>query len=110
MENELLLKAVKFRIEMQEQVKNGMDTTLENTEYSENCKKMASLFNEWAKYYVVNFINERTEEETKKHRKMYMELLEKGIPNGECFELIRKHAKELNEVALKKEKELKGEQ
>ena len=106
-EQELLLEAVKFRIAMQENVKNRVNTTGEK--YKEDCKKMSDLFNEWAKYYVVNFINEKTEEETKKHREMYMELLNKGIPNGEAFELIRKHAKELNEIALRKEKELKGE-
>ena len=106
-EQELLLEAVKFRIAMQENVKNRVNTTGEK--YKEDCKKMSDLFNEWAKHYVVNFIHERTEEETKKHREMYMELLNKGIPNGEAFELIRKHAKELNEIALRKEKELKGE-
>lgn len=106
-EQELLVKAVKFRIAMQENVKNRVNTTGEK--YKEDCKKMSDLFNEWAKYYVVNFINERTEEETRQHRKMYMELLNKGVPNGESFELIRKHAKELNEIALRKEKELKGE-
>ncbi len=106
-EQELLVKAVKFRIAMQENVKNRVNTTGEK--YKEDCKKMNDLMIEWAKYYVVNFINEKTEEETKKHRKMYMELLKKGVPNGESFELIRKHAKELNEIALRKEKELKGE-
>ena len=40
---------------------------------------------------------------------MYTELINKGVPNGEAFELIRSHAKELNEIALEKEKELKGE-
>lgn len=106
-EQELLVKAVKFRIAMQENVKNGFNTTSDR--YKEDCKKMSDLFNEWAKYYVVNFIVEKTEEETQQHRKMYMELLNKGVPNGESFELIRKHAKELNEIALRKEKELKGE-
>lgn len=106
-EERLLLEAVKFRIEMQENIKNRVNTTSEK--YKEDCKKMSSLFTEWAKHYVVNFINEKTKEETKQHRKMYMELLNKGIPNGESFELIRKHVKELNEIALKKEKELKGE-
>lgn len=106
-EQELLVKAVKFRIAMQENVKNRVNTTGEK--YKEDCNKMSDLFNEWAKHYVVKFINEKTEEETKKHREMYMELLNKGIPNGEAFELIRKHAKELNEIALRKEKELKGE-
>lgn len=106
-EQELLVKAVKFRIAMQENVKNRVNTTGEK--YENDCKKMASLFNEWAKYYVVNFINEKTEDETQQHRKMYMELLNKGVPNGEAFELIRSHTKELNEIALRKEKELKGE-
>lgn len=100
-EERLLLEAVKFRIEMQENIKNRVNTTSEK--YKEDCKKMSSLFNEWAKHYVVNFIDDEN------HKKMYMELLNKNIPNGEAFELIRKHVKELNEIALKKEKELKGE-
>lgn len=100
-EERLLLEAVKFRIAMQENVKNRVNTTGEK--YKEDCKKMSDLFNEWAKHYVVNFIDDEN------HKKMYMELLNKNIPNGESFELIRKHVKELNEIALKKEKELKGE-
>ncbi len=43
-EERLLLEAVKFRIEMQENIKNRVNTTSEK--YKEDCKKMSSLFTE----------------------------------------------------------------
>ena len=106
-EERLLLEAVKLRIELQNQFKNGVD--LKSKEYIENCKKMNSLLIEWAKYYVVRFIKDKDEKDTIKHRKIYKELLEKNISNSEGYELIRKHNQELCEVVIKKEKELRGD-
>jgi hypothetical protein len=106
-EERLLLEAVKLRIELQNQFNNGVDS--KSKEYVENCKKMNFLLMEWAKYYVIRFIKDKDEKDTIKHREIYKELLEKNIPNGEGYELIRKHNHELYEVVLKKEKELKGE-
>lgn len=106
-EERLLVKAVKLRIELQNQVKNGID--LRSKEYIDNCNKMYSSLMEWAKYYVIRFIKDKNEEDTLKHRAIYKELLEKNIPHGEEYELIRQHNKELYDVVLKKEKELKGD-
>lgn len=106
-EERLLLEAVKLRIELQNKFKNGVD--LKSKEYVENCNKMYSSLMEWAKYYVIRFIKDNNEEDTIKHRSLYKELLEKNISSGEEYELIRQHNKELYDVVLKKEKELKGE-
>lgn len=106
-EERLLLEAVKLRIELQNQVKNGID--LRSKEYIENCNKMYSSLMEWAKYYVIRFIKDNNEEDTIKHRALYKELLEKNISSGEGYELIRQHNKELYDVVLEKEKELKGD-
>lgn len=106
-EERLLVEAVKLRIDLQNQVKNGVD--LRSKEYLDNCNKMYSLLMEWAKYYVIRFIKEKDEKETVKHRAIYKELLEKNIAHGEEYELIRQHAQELSDVVLEKEKELKGD-
>lgn len=106
-EERLLVEAVKLRIELQNQVKNGVD--LRSKEYVENCNKMYSSLMEWAKYYVIRFIKDKNEADTIKHRAIYKELLEKNIAHGEEYELIRQHNQELYDVVLKKEKELKGD-
>lgn len=106
-EERLLVEAVKLRIELQNQFNNGVD--LKSKEYIENCNKMYSSLMEWAKYYVIRFIKDNNEEDTIKHRSLYKELLEKNISSEEGYELIRQHNKELYDVVLKKEKELKGE-
>lgn len=106
-EERLLTEVVKLRIELQNQFKNGVDLT--SKEYLENCNKMNSLLMEWAKHYVIRFIKEKDEKETRKHRAIYRDLLKKNIANGEEYELIRQHAQELSNVVIEKEKELKGD-
>lgn len=106
-EERLLVEAVKLRIELQNQFNNGVD--LKSKEYVDNCNKMYSSLMEWAKYYVIRFIKDNNEEDTIKHRSLYKELLEKNISSEDVYELIRQHNKELYDVVLKKEKELKGE-
>ena len=106
-EERLLTEAIKLRIGLQNQIKNGVDQT--SKEYLESCNRMNSLMVEWGKYYVVRFIKEKEEKDTLKQRAIYIDLLKMNIAHGGEYKLIREHAQELNDIVLAKEKELKAE-
>ena len=83
----ILTKAIKLKIELQNEILNGADK--KSKEFVKKVNLMNKLIDEWVNSYILRYISQT------------------GL-NPSKRELIKQHKKELGEILLAKEKELKS--